>query len=533
MMEAIEKAARDTNVPREVLLRRTERYAREIVPSFNAWAYFRIGYVLARRAVQLLYRVRLGYSDDDALSRIESDASVVFVMNHRSNMDYVIVAYLAASRSALSYAVGEWARIWPLQTLIRLLGAYFVRRRSGDPLYRQVLARYVRAATTAGVVQAIYPEGNLSRDGRLRNPRLGLISYMVSAFDPDGERDLVFIPVGINYDRVLEDRLLVHELDPESDPYPRTHVVATLFRFVVHQAGLMLRRRWYRFGYACVNFGPPMSMRAYVRDRRIDFRGMDPATRFDAMERLGGELIDAVASAIPVVPVPLVATVFARRPDMPMSELEIKAKVHSSSKSCNGAARTSTFREETRLRGHGGTEDVDPASLRRGVGRDLPRQRARTGHAAVLRELHRTLSAGPELSRSTAIIEKGGAPHLPADSETLPWMPVRLGDDLSQARPEIRRRRRARRAAPLSRRAHESTRHETVAVPTGIGAPCDSGRTELRAGGSCHGMSQAPSRPTITTEQTFWCGKPPRLWVSPRTGSSSRWRSPARPSICR
>ena len=120
MMEAIERAARETNVPREVLIRRVERYAREIVPSFNAWAYFRIGYALARRAVQLLYRVRLGYSDDDALSRIESDASVVFVMNHRSNMDYVIVAYLAASRSALSYAVGEWARIWPLQTLIKV-----------------------------------------------------------------------------------------------------------------------------------------------------------------------------------------------------------------------------------------------------------------------------------------------------------------------------------------------------------------------------------------------------------------------------
>ena len=80
-------------------------------------------------------------------------------------MDYVLVAYLAASRSALSYAVGEWARIWPLQTLIRSLGAYFVRRRSGDPLYRRVLARYVQAATTGGVVQAVYPEGNLSRGG--------------------------------------------------------------------------------------------------------------------------------------------------------------------------------------------------------------------------------------------------------------------------------------------------------------------------------------------------------------------------------
>ena len=329
VMAAVEAAAQESGVPREVLIRRVERHAREIVPSFNAWAYFRIGYALARRTVQLLYRVRLGYSDDDALTRIEPDASVVFVMNHRSNMDYVLVAYLAASRSALSYAVGEWARIWPLQTLIRSLGAYFVRRSSGDALYRRVLARYVQAATTGGVVQAIYPEGNLSRDGRLRRPRLGLVSYMVSAFDPDGERDLVFIPVGINYDRVLEDRVLVHELDPGSDPYPRTHVVATLLRFIVHQAGLMLRRRWFRFGYACVNFGPPMSMREYVRTHGTDFRAMDPEARFEAVERLGGELLEAVAAAIPVVPVPLVATVFARRPGDARSELEIKAEVQS------------------------------------------------------------------------------------------------------------------------------------------------------------------------------------------------------------
>ena len=299
VMEAVERVAQDFRRPaRRAHPPRVERYAREIVPSFNAYAYFRIGYHLARRTVQLLYRVRLGYSDDEALSRIEPDASVVFVMNHRSNMDYVIVAYLAASRSALSYAVGEWARIWPLQTLIRSLGAYFVRRNSGDPLYRQVLARYVQAATAGGVVQAIYPEGNLSRDGRLRRPRLGLISYMVSAFDPDGERDLVFVPVGINYDRVLEDRLLVHELDPESDPYPRTHVVATLLRFVAHQAVLMLRRRWYRFGYACVNFGSPVSMRAYARRPRhrlprhgLDraFRRRGEARRRAARRRCGGD----------------------------------------------------------------------------------------------------------------------------------------------------------------------------------------------------------------------------------------------------
>ena len=68
VMEAVEAVAQESHVPREVLIRKVERYAREIVPSFNAYAYFRIGYYLARRTAQLLYRVRLGYSDDEALS---------------------------------------------------------------------------------------------------------------------------------------------------------------------------------------------------------------------------------------------------------------------------------------------------------------------------------------------------------------------------------------------------------------------------------------------------------------------------------
>ena len=330
VMESIERRAEESGVPRESLVREVERYAREIVPSFNPWLYFRLGYYLARRTVQFLYRVRMGYSDERALSKIEPNASVVFVMNHRSNMDYVIVAYFAAQRSALSYAVGEWARIWPLQALIRSLGAYFVRRDSRDPLYRRVLARYVQAATAAGVVQAVYPEGGLSRDGRLRHPKLGLISYMVSGFDPGGERDLVFVPVGINYDRVLEDRTLVRERDPKTAaPRSRTYITLRLLRFASHQAALRLRGRWHRFGYACVNFGPPVSMRSYAARHRIDFRVLDPVARFEAVERLGGELLDAIASVVPVLPVSLVATVFVRHPVRPMSELELKAEAQS------------------------------------------------------------------------------------------------------------------------------------------------------------------------------------------------------------
>src|SRR5688572_29512246 len=124
-------------------MEKIERYAREIVPAFNAYVYFRVCYWISRSASRLLYRVRLGYTDEAGLAGINPKSTVVFLMNHRSNMDYILISFLAAERTALSYAVGEWARIWPLQTLIRAMGAYFVRRNSSNALYRKVLERYV------------------------------------------------------------------------------------------------------------------------------------------------------------------------------------------------------------------------------------------------------------------------------------------------------------------------------------------------------------------------------------------------------
>ena len=78
-MESVEAEAHKSAVAREVLIREVERYTREIVPSFNVYVYLRIGYYVARRILQFLYRVRLGYADDEALARIEPNASVVFL----------------------------------------------------------------------------------------------------------------------------------------------------------------------------------------------------------------------------------------------------------------------------------------------------------------------------------------------------------------------------------------------------------------------------------------------------------------------
>jgi glycerol-3-phosphate O-acyltransferase len=118
---------------------------------------------------------------------------------------------------------------------------------------------------------------------------------------------------------VLEDRTLLRE-------GPRTgRATATwrTFRFVLHNLSLMVRSEWHRFGYACVNFGTPISL----RERGIDYQALSGEERRAAVAALGEELMRAVGRIVPVLPVPLIAAVFVAQPARALSELELKAEV--------------------------------------------------------------------------------------------------------------------------------------------------------------------------------------------------------------
>lgn len=325
VLEAAHDWAAAEGVPNEVAVERVRGYAAEICPSFNAYMYFRFGNWIARRLVRLLYRVRVVYADKQRFLAMAPDSSLVFVINHRSNVDYLLASYMAVHHAALSYAVGEWARVWPLQQLIRSMGAYFVRRGSGNALYRVVLARYVQMAIEGGIVQAVFPEGGLSRDGALRAPKLGLLDYMVRAFDPGQTRDVVFVPVGVNYDRVLEDRTLLLSADPDAPRTGRLRAIGNTLRFVAKNLWLGLRNRWQRFGYAAVQFGAPRSLRDWCEGRGLDFRRLDKDARIAEVQALADVLMDDVAELVPVLPVPVLARVALAADAEPLTELALKA----------------------------------------------------------------------------------------------------------------------------------------------------------------------------------------------------------------
>jgi len=125
----------------------------------------------------------------------------------------------------------------------------------------------------------------------------------------------VFVPLGINYDRVLEDRSLLLAAGPEARRAGRVKALWNTFAFAAHNLRLMLKSEWHRFGYACVNFGSPVSMRAYCRGRGVDFQRLSGEERRRATAALGEHLMRSVGQVVPVVPVPLMATVFVHNPE--------------------------------------------------------------------------------------------------------------------------------------------------------------------------------------------------------------------------
>jgi glycerol-3-phosphate O-acyltransferase len=184
-------------------------------------------------------------------------------------------------------------------------------------------------ATASGVAQAVFPAGGLTRDGALRPPKLGILSYTVSGFDPQGPRDVVFVPIGLNYDRVLEDRIQIGAAATPAGERPRfAFNPLVLAGFLARSLWLRLRGRWYRFGYACVSFGRPLSLREYLRDRAIDLRALSAEQRFAEIERLGQRLMREVGRVIPALPVSLVATAMLAAGERGLSSLEIKGAVY-------------------------------------------------------------------------------------------------------------------------------------------------------------------------------------------------------------
>jgi glycerol-3-phosphate O-acyltransferase len=299
--------ARETGSTEAAVWARVDTYIHEIVPFFNVVAYYQLGYRAAERLLNLFYKVSVDHEDEAALESVPRDSVLVYLINHRSNADYVLVSYALAGRVAISYAVGEWARAFPLEHIFKAFGSYFVRRRYREPLYHTVLERYVQLITREGVTQGIFLEGGLTRDGRLKPPKIGLLDYILGiARDPSYRPRMFVVPVAVNYDRVLEDRTLLRELAsregrPRSSRWSQLWSVARYFWW---NSARLVARRWRRYGRAAVVVGKPMSLEAWFAENP-DLFELSKQERLARVQALSDQVMNRIGALIPVTAVPI------------------------------------------------------------------------------------------------------------------------------------------------------------------------------------------------------------------------------------
>ena len=238
---------------------------------------------------------------DRALQAARNGAPIVLCPSHKSHIDYLVMSWVLWKRGYQMPVVAAGANLsfFPLGPLLRRAGAFFLRRSFGaDRLYTATFKAYVKKLVRDGVHQEFFPEGGRSRTGKLLPAKLGLLGWEVDAVLDGARHDLAFIPVSIDYEKIVEGssysrELLGGEKKPED--------VGALIR-----APTVLLRR---YGTIHLRFDEPVLLREFMRSRGLE--GPETVTEDEKrslVRALGHRIMWGIARVSTVTPQALVST---------------------------------------------------------------------------------------------------------------------------------------------------------------------------------------------------------------------------------
>ena len=150
-------------------------------------------------------------------------------------------------------------------SILRRGGAFFMRRSfKGNQLYTAVFNEYLHTLFSRGFSTEYFVEGGRSRTGRMLHPRTGMLAITLRSFLRDSRRPIVFVPVYIGYERVLEGRTYLGELRGATK---KKESIFDLFKVV----GALKQR----FGQVWVNFGEPIHLDQFLDRHQPDWQDQD------------------------------------------------------------------------------------------------------------------------------------------------------------------------------------------------------------------------------------------------------------------
>lgn len=304
--QAIADEAATRGIPLEQAEQRARRFALEIASDYSYGAVRALELFLSWLWARLYDGIEVHHID--VVTRIAPSQGIVYVPTHRSHIDYLLLSYIV-HRQGLTpphIAAGANLNLPLVGPLLRRCGAFFLRRSfKGEPLYAAVFHEYLHLMLTRGFPLEFFIEGGRSRNGRMLTPKAGILGMTVRSFIREHDRPLVFVPVYIGYEKLIEGRSYLRELSGK--PKRKESLWA-----IVKSARKIKRV----FGTVHVNFGAPLSLADFLEQCRPKWSASTFADDWprDATHRAATELAQRINEAAVINPVNLIALALLSTP---------------------------------------------------------------------------------------------------------------------------------------------------------------------------------------------------------------------------
>jgi len=322
--EAIADEARRSKSKPEDAWKKAQAYAWEVAADYSNPVVRSASFLLTHVWNRIYAGVLVHHLDK--LKEAAPGHEVVYVPSHRSHMDYLLLSYLLYERGIVPphIAAGINLNLPVIGTILRKGGAFFLRRSfRGNPLYSAVFSEYVAQLVSGGYSMEYFIEGGRSRTGRLLPPKGGMIAMTVRAFLRQPKKPVLFQPVYIGYEKVMEARSYLDELGGR--PKEKESIWALLWGIPK-----VLRSN---FGQVVVNFGEPIALTAMLAEHAPGWDGKPvsedekPAWLSDTVDALALRINTNINRAADVNPINLLALALLSTPKHAMGEADLVAQI--------------------------------------------------------------------------------------------------------------------------------------------------------------------------------------------------------------
>ncbi|MCX6124659.1 MAG: glycerol-3-phosphate 1-O-acyltransferase PlsB, partial [Proteobacteria bacterium] len=213
LRQAIDDEAKKKNIPRDRAERLAKDYISEIAAEVTPQIIAGFGILLKKLWGRMYDEIQV--EGIERIRQLPANAEVVYVPCHRSHIDYLIVNYVLYQNGVVTphVAAGVNLNFWPIGSLLRRFGAFYIRRSfNNNRLYSVVFSEYVSFLLQRGSPLQFFLEGGRSRSGKLLTPKTGMIAMVIQTYLRDSSRPIFLVPVYIGYDNVMEVKSYRREL---------------------------------------------------------------------------------------------------------------------------------------------------------------------------------------------------------------------------------------------------------------------------------------------------------------------------------